>query len=108
MRISLAPFVLIGLLACTGHGQTPEPGQMYDALQISPLQATIKTNGTQQFQIIGLAPLPVGSYTWACDHGSITAQALYTAPSSPGSDRVIATSKTSGSDIYVASITVIP
>jgi hypothetical protein len=108
MKIFLTPFILIGLLACTGHRHNPESAPVYDALQISPAQTTIKVNGTQQFQVIGLAPQPAGSYNWTADHGSITAQALYTAPSSPGLDRVIATSNTTSSEIYIASITVTP
>ncbi|WP_306591538.1 hypothetical protein [Geothrix sp. 21YS21S-4] len=104
----LIPFILIGLFACTDHRRSPESAQVYDALQISPLQPTIKTATTQQFQVIGFAPLPVGDYNWTSDHGSITPQGVYTAPPSPGSDRVIATSKTRSSDVYVAVITVAP
>ncbi|WP_420798845.1 Ig-like domain-containing protein [Geothrix limicola] len=108
MRIPLIPVLLLGLLACTGHRGNSASAPVYDALQISPSQTTVKVSSTQQFQIIGLAPQPVENYNWTTDQGTITPQGLYTAPSSPGSARVTATSKTTSSEIHIASITVAP
>ncbi len=99
----LASLLLFGI-ACSAPKAAP--GRR-DALHIDPPSATLQVNRVQAFKIIGLAPLPGTLFTWRADRGSVTAQGVYTAPSTPGSDRVRATYTTSTQETFTATIKVV-
>lgn len=77
-----------------------EPG-----VTVTPSTAAIYTNESQQFQaiVVGLANPNV---TWAATGGSIDANGLYTAPNSPGTYTITATSVSDPTKSGTATVTV--
>jgi len=75
----------------------PQPSLI--GIEISPSAATVGAGMQQQFSVVGLqgdsTQVPVG-VTWSATGGSIDAGGLYTAASTSGSYRVIATHVTTG------------
>ncbi len=101
---------LILLVAC-GSSTPPPPPAPVVAVVISPTTATLVVNGTQTFSatVSGNANT---SATWTVTEGAaggtITAGGVYTAPATPGTYHVVATSVADGTKSATATVTVTP
>jgi len=98
----LASLLLLGI-ACAAP---QHPGRR-DALHIDPPSATLRVNEVLTFKVIGLAPLSGKRFTWSADRGSVSPEGVYTAPSTPGPDRVRAKYTASTQETFTAAITVV-
>ncbi len=96
-------------LACGGGGgggDTPAPAPI--VVTVAPTTASILTGGTQTFTatVTGTTDTAV---TWSVQEasgGSVNASGLYTAPGTPGTYHVVATSHASTSKTATATVTV--
>ena len=70
----------------------PPPAQLVSSVAITPASASLATSGTFSFTATVQGTTSNKSVTWKAALGKITASGLYTAPSSAGTDTVLATS----------------
>ena len=75
------------------------------SISISPTSATLAPGATQQFSATVSNATNTG-VTWSAQSGSIDPTGLYTAPSSPGTDTVTATSQQDTTKSVSASVTI--
>jgi hypothetical protein len=101
----------LGLTACSGstatNGMTPPAGQDVQ-VRVTPGTAAIDATGQVRFaaEVTGTS---VVSVTWSVEEtggGSVDADGLYTAPGTPGTYHVVATSTSASESRGVASVTV--
>jgi hypothetical protein len=111
LTVSLAIAASLGLAACGGStgstGTTPPAGQSV-AVRLSPAFASIDAAGQVSFtaEVTGTTATTV---TWSVQEsggGSVDASGLYTAPATPGTYHVVATSTVAPESRGVAEVTV--
>ena len=109
--ITMATAASLALAACgsSGSGAAPAPaaGQAVQ-VQVTPSSTTVATGGTQAFaaQVTGTANTDVNWSVQEGGGGTVDASGLYTAPSTPGTYHVVATSAASPSTRTVAEVVV--
>ena len=76
------------------------------SVSVSPSSTSITTSGALQFTATVAGTVTNKSVTWTAALGSISAAGVYTAPSSPGTDTVTATSQADTTKSGTATVTV--
>ncbi|HET6701976.1 MAG TPA: Ig-like domain-containing protein [Gemmatimonadaceae bacterium] len=100
----------------TGHADTsaitinaPPPPPTVTALVVAPASASLTTGGTQQFtateQLSNGTSRAASGATWSATGGTVSSAGLYTAGTTAGSFRVIATGTTGHADTSSITIT---
>jgi hypothetical protein len=77
-----------------------------NSVKISPATASVITRGTAQFSATVAGTVTNKSVTWAAQLGTINSSGQYTAPSTPGTDTVTATSVADTTKSGTATVTV--
>jgi hypothetical protein len=98
---------------CAGVSQPPGTNSspsspVVSSIAISPGSASLTANGTLQFAAAVQGAISDRSVTWKASAGSVTTSGLYTAPSSPGTAAVTATSNADPMKSVSATVTVNP
>jgi len=108
----LGPFIALAAitasLGCGGVTTAAKASNSTSALsvQVTPSTVSVQTGSTQQFSAT-VSGGATSNVTWSATGGSITADGLYTAPATPGSYVVQATSTTDTSVSGSATVTVL-
>ncbi len=77
------------------------------SITINPTAVSIQVGGTQQFSAT-VTGTPDTTVTWSASGGTVSAAGLYTAPSTPGTYTVIATSAADSTVAATATVSVTP